>query len=270
MIKKALVGTAILASLGTLVFGSDVISYAKTWGSSMRDAVKSEVPIEFEVQRAREIIVNLEPDITKCMELIAEQQVDIEDLTQEIALKQKGVSSQKGAILTLRSDLASVETRFVYDGHTYTTEDVKRDLATRFERFKVAEDTLQREGQILRAREKALSANLEKLENMVAEKQNLEVQIEQLEARMKSVQAAATVSTLEIDNSQLTRAKKLIRQLNKRLDVKEKLLDSEGKFTGLIPVEAKQQEVPADIANQVDTYFGHNNQEVKVVNLDEI
>ncbi|HVV99147.1 MAG TPA: hypothetical protein VHB77_02335, partial [Planctomycetaceae bacterium] len=77
------------------------------------------------------------------------------------------------------------------------------------------------------------------------------------EARMKTLQAAETASHVNIDDSQLARAKKLIRDLNKQLDVKERMLDAEGKITGLIPVETAT-EVPADLSEQIDTYFEHN------------
>src|SRR5436305_856811 len=54
--KKALFGVAAAAVLSTLVFGRDALSYVKTFGCSARDAIKSEVPIEFEIQRARDMV----------------------------------------------------------------------------------------------------------------------------------------------------------------------------------------------------------------------
>ena len=271
MIKKALIGTVVLATLGTFVFGRDVISYAKTWASSARNAVKREVPVEFEVQRAREMIEELVPDIRNCMHTIAEQQVEIEDLNRQVAAREEGLADQELAIRTLRNDLDGGSQKLVYHGRTYTVSDVKRDLSTRFSRFKIAKDTLNREQQILRAKADAVAANEKKLENLLVEKQNLAVQIEQLEARMKSIQAVETVSKLEIDNSQLSRAKKLIRDLNKQLDVREKMLDAEGKFAGLIPVETSSKNADVDIAKKVDEYFQLNDAEeteTQVVNLD--
>jgi hypothetical protein len=47
----------------------------------------------------------------------------------------------------------------------------------------------------------------------------------------------------------------LIDDLNKQLDVKQRVLDSEAKFTGLIPVEKATPAVPADLSQQIDTYF---------------
>ncbi|MCA9014316.1 MAG: hypothetical protein KDA77_03195 [Planctomycetaceae bacterium] len=252
--KKFVIGAAVLATLGTFVFGRDVVSYMKTAGNSVRQAVKAEVPVDFEVERARKMVEDLVPDIRRCMHVIAEQQVDVEALQNEIHESELAMKQQKEAMFTLRSDLESNETEFVYASRTYSKDEVRNDLAQRFDRFKVATDTLKRNQQILKAREKALDANREKLENMLSAKMDMEVQIEQLEARLKSVQAAETVSNLEIDNSQLTRAKSLIKDLNKQLDVKEKLLDSEGKFTGLIPVDTQVEE-KRDVVKQMDEYF---------------
>ena len=44
-LKKSLIGAAVLVALGTFVFGRDALSYATTWGGTVRDAVKSEVPL---------------------------------------------------------------------------------------------------------------------------------------------------------------------------------------------------------------------------------
>lgn len=254
MLKKSLIGAGIALTLGAFVFGKDVFSYARTAGSSVRNAVKSEVPIEFEVQRAREMVENLVPDIRRCMHVIAEQQVDIEHLQREIARKDTELEQQKTAILALRQDLDSGDSTFVYASRTYTSDEVKRDLANRFGRYKVAKESLDRDSEILDARRQALAANEKRLDNMLASKQQLEVKVEQLEARLKTLQATQSVATIEFDDSQLVRAKKLIAELDKQLDVEQRLQDADGKFTELIPVDAEPP-VPADITGQIDSYF---------------
>ena len=255
MIKKAIMGAAVALVAGGFVFGHEMFSYARTWGSSVRKAVKAEVPLEFEIQRARELVENLVPDIRNCMHVIAEQQVDIENLHADIAARGGDMSQQKQAILALRTDLESGNTQFVYASRTYSSDQVRRDLATRFERFKGAEQLLARDRQILQAREDALKSNEEKLDQMLVSKGDLEVQIEQLEARMNAVQAKQSVATLEIDDSQLAQAKKLIRDLNKQLDVREKMLDAQGKFSGLIPVDTEPQIPVEDVTRKIDEYF---------------
>jgi len=254
MAKKVLIGVAAAAALGTLVFGRDAFSYARTFGCSARDAIKAEVPLEFEIQRARDMVGNLVPDIRKCMHVIAEEEVNVEHLSKEVARASTDLGKQKEEILALRS-YVDQEKPYQYASRTYSTNEIKRDLASRFERYKTAEATLASKRQILTAREKSVDAAREKLEGMLASKRDLEVQIENLDARLKTVHAAQTASSVILDDSQLARAKKLIADLNKQLDVAQKMLDADGKFTGLIPVDTTAQ-VPEDLSNQIDEYFG--------------
>ena len=256
MLKKALITSAVVLVAGTFVFGRDVWSYARTWGATVRDAVKREVPVEFQVERARDLVEKLVPDIRDCIHKIAEQQVDIEHRSREIAQRDEELGRQKQVILTLRSDLESGSGTFKYASRTYTETQVKRDLALRFERFKVAEESIGRDKQILAAREKTLRANEEKLDTLLASKKELEVQIEQLDARLKTVQAAQAASNLNFDDSRLARAKKLIGELNKQLDVQVKMLDAEGKFAELIPIETEPKPNVENVTEQIDAYFG--------------
>lgn len=256
MIKKAILGSAAFIAVGAFIFGRDLCSYAKTAGSTVREAVKREVPIEFEVDRARKMVERLIPEIRESMHVIAEQQVDVEHMSRDIDRKSAELLRQKEAMLTLKGHLEKGAATFQFASRTYTPVEVKYDLAQRFDRYKSADETLKRDREILKAREAALRANEKKLDGMLAAKQELEVQVEQLEARVKTVQAAESVSTLEIDDSELTRVKKLIRELNKQLDVKQKMLDTEGRFVGLIPVEATTAPVPVEnVTEEINAYF---------------
>jgi uncharacterized phage infection (PIP) family protein YhgE len=143
----------------------------------------------------------------------------------------------------------------VYASHQYSADQVRHDLELRFSKFQNADERMQRERNILEARKKALAANQEKLETLLATKQTLAVEIEQLEARHQTIQAAEAVQYVEIDDSQLNRAKTLITELNKQLDVKEKMLDVPQQFNGLIPVE-KEIADRQDVVTKIDSYFG--------------
>ncbi len=256
MLRKILLGAGIAVGLGTFVFGREAISYLRAGCRNVQNAVKAEVPVEFEIERARTLVDQLVPDIRQCMHVIAEQQVDIEHLTTALTRKEAELGKQKDAILALRDDLGSGKGSFTYASHKYSANDVKRDLATRFERFKAAEEILAADRQILTAREQTLVANREKLDGLMQAKKELEVKLEQLQARLHTVRAAEAVSQLAIDDSNLSHARKLIEDLNKQLDVKQRVLDAEVKFTGLIPVEKAAPTAPANLTEQIDAYFG--------------
>lgn len=256
MLKKLIIGSAAAAMVGGLIFGGELFSYVRAGAHSVRKAVKAEVPVEFEIARARSMVDQLIPDIRRCMHVIAEQQVEVEHLGQQIARRESEIGKQKEAMLALRNDLGTGRSTFIYASHSYSSNDVKRDLATRFERFKAAEEILAADQKILVARQQNLIANQDKLQGMMQAKKDLEVKLEQLQARVETIRAAETVSTLAIDDSNLSQARQLIDQLNRQLDVHQKVLDAEGQFTGLIPVEKSEDlAAPKDIEQQIDAYF---------------
>ncbi len=255
MCRTVVGGTLVALVAGVFFFGRDFKSYAQTAFGKARDAVKNEVPVEFEVERARDMVESLVEDVRECMHVIAEQQVDVEHMEADVARRSEALGVQKNEILARRAELATGRFEYVHAGTTYSQRDIERDLATRFERFKVAEKTLERDKQLLEARREALRANQEKLDHMLTAKQELEVQIDELEARVRTIAAAESVSELEIDDSRLSRAKSLIKELDKQLDVRERLLDADGRFTGLIPVDPGTAEDARELGSEIDEYF---------------
>jgi DNA repair exonuclease SbcCD ATPase subunit len=261
MLKTAIIGTGAALALGTLIFGRDVFSYGRAAWSATREAVRSEVPMEFQVQRAPTMVEQLVPAIHNTLKVIAEQQVDIEHLNQEIARRTDDMQQQKAQLLTLKQDLESGQATFRYASHVYTSDDVKRDLRHRFDRFKTAESLLDRDRHILTAREQALTAHEKMLDQMLEQKKELEAKVEQLDARLQTIRAEQTVSSPALDESALSNAKRLIAEVNKQLDVQEKLLDSEGKFVGLIPVETKSTVDFSNLSAEINGYFNKSTPE---------
>ena len=254
MVKKIALGTLAVAAVSTFVFGRDAISYLTTGADNVRDAVRSGVPVEFEIERARKGLQELTPEIRQSLHVIAEQEVDIDNLRKAIARQEEQLGEQEEAIMTLSADLKGGETNFVYARRTFDRKAVQKDLADRFSRFKVAEDAVERDRSSLTAKEQALAAMKSKLEKMLSERKDLEVEIDRLEARLRSVEAVETIAGLEIDDSELGRLRSLVTSINKNLDVRERMVDAESHFTGSIPVEQDQQ-VSEDIENEVAAYF---------------
>ena len=256
MVKKVIVSGIAVTLLGGLIFGREFTSYVYTGVHSVRDQVRSGVPLEFEIERARREVAQLLPEIKKSITIIAQQQVDVERLQKSIATRESGLASQEEAILSLSDDLKDDDKHFVYAGRRYTQHEVEKDLAERFNRFQVAEETLKREQELLTMKEQALQAHRETLEGMLSQRKGLEVELERLQARLSTIEARKQISGLEIDDSKLAQVRGLISEIDKRLDVEDAVLAAEGDFSGLIPVEqSAQKDSPENIAAKVDEYF---------------
>ncbi|MBA4016705.1 MAG: hypothetical protein C0483_05910 [Pirellula sp.] len=249
-----LVGSVLAAGALTIgVFGWNAWSYVKTSVTEVTGAIQDSVPVEFEIRRARTMLNDLIPEVHKNMVAIAQEEAALAKVSQEIATQEERREKDAGDIVRLKDDVASGKKTFQYAGKSYNVDSVKADLARRFERRKVADETLENLRKMHTARERSLTAARDKMTGMLAAKRQLEVEIEQLDSRLKMVEAARTTSSLCLDDGRLSRTRQLIDDLKSRLDVSEKLVAVEG-----LPVDEIQLDDAggADIVEQVTKYFG--------------
>ncbi|MEM9351438.1 MAG: hypothetical protein AAGA92_00330 [Planctomycetota bacterium] len=253
MFKKLFVtvlGTGVVAGM---LFGSSAMSYLGTSCERVSDAVEDSVPVEFQIDRARKMVRDLEPEIRRSMHVIAKEEVEVAEIQKRIAAREEKAAKAKGDIMKLQADLSTGDTRFRYAGHTYSADEVKKDLARRFERFKTSDATLASLRDMRDARQRNLDAARQKLTAMMSSQRQLEVEVENLDAQLKLVEVAEASSDLQFDNSRLARAKKLMSDIRTRLDVASKLANADTEFHDEIQLD---ETAPEDISDQVAEYFG--------------
>jgi phage shock protein A len=262
MFKKVLL-TGLIGGAGALALcGTAGWSYLRTGIHEARESVRSNVPIEWEIKRARQMINDLKPEIAKNMELVAREEVDVQRLAADINCRQQLLSKARQDILRLKGDLESGSVKFVYAGRKYTADQVRDDLANRFKQFQVHEKTTETHNQVLSAREKNLEAARQKLDQMLAAKRQLEIEVENLQARLTMVQVAHTASPVALDDSHLSHTKDLLDSIRTRIDVAEKMMANEGVLEGNIPLE---ETVSPKLLDEIADYFGQGHAEVEAL-----
>jgi hypothetical protein len=260
-VKWGVMGTVGLGLLGGIIFGRDVISYARSSAKGVRAVVKESVPIEFELRRARDLLDEIIPEMHANIRLISQEEVEVAALKGEISKGKEALTDEEGKIKVLRASLEQPKAEYSFAGRTYRRDEVKEDLATRFERFKESELVLASKVRLLDSREKSLTAAQQMLEKTRSQKRILENRIEALASQYRLVKATATGTQFQVDNSKLAQTQKLISEIQKRLDVAERVLANESKFVESIPVDKVDTVAETDLVAQVDEYFEtHNGQ----------
>jgi hypothetical protein len=252
MIKKGIVTLGVVGLLAALLLGRDCASYVTTSAERVKESVRGGVPIEFEIDRARKMVAQLLPDIRRNMHVIAKEEVEIERLQKEIDDRQEHLARDRTELMTLREDLSRGGSVYHYAGRKFTPDEVKADLARRFERYKTCDATMASLQEIQQARLRSLDAAREKLAGMMAAKRQLEVDVENLEARLKMVEVAQTTSDYHFDDSRLARVRQLVSDIRTRLGVAEKLANADVEFEGEIPLDDPETD---DIIDRVTEYF---------------
>jgi hypothetical protein len=252
-LKRGLIAAVAGVAVGSLVFGRDMISYVKSSAKWTRTAVKDSVPIEFELKRARDLLEDIIPEIHQNIRLIAQEEVEIAALKADIAKSDDAFGEEKQRITNLRNALDIQKASYVFGSQTYSREELKQDLAWRFDRFKEAEVVLASKRRMLDTRENGLHGAMQLLEKTRSQKRLLASKIESLEAQHRLVKAASIGSGIHVDNSKVAQTEKLIDNIKKRLDVAERILAHESHFVQTIPVDSVKE---VDLVSEIDAYFG--------------
>jgi chromosome segregation ATPase len=254
MLRRIGLGTAAVLIVLLFLFGRDTYSYLKTSLGWVKQEVRGSIPIRMELERARQMIADLKPEIMRNMTLIAREEVGIQNLEENLKRAEAELAQSKEEILKLVSDLRSGSDHFVYAGRSYSRSQVEKDLERRFQRHKTKEEAAKHLRQVIEARRTTLAAARDKLEAMLAAKSQLELDIEALESRLKMVEVASTRSDLNIDDSHLARTKELLAEIKSRIEVAAKLVNADEYYHEGIPVSA-DQESSENVLDEVTRYF---------------
>jgi len=252
-IKRGVIVAVSACIIGGFVFGKDVISYFRSSAKSVQDAVKRNVPTEFELRRARDMLEDIIPEMQANIRLIAQEEVEIAALKTDISQSETSITEERQRIQKIAGTLnGSHLTSYTVGDLHYSRDQVKEELARRFDLFKEAEVVLAGKHRLLDAREKSLQAAMQLLERTRSQKVLLAQKIEALESQHRLIQAAAVGSRIEIDNSKLARTEKLIDQIKKRLDVAERVLAHETRFVQPIAIDTISEK---ELLSEVGEYF---------------
>ncbi len=252
MLRKIFLAVGAVSLLSGLSLMTPLWSYGRCAANWMKQSASDAVPLEWEIKRARQMIGDLEPEIAKNAKQIAREKVELARLQRQA--KQCGESLEKtqSDIERLSADLRSGHTQYTYAGQTYTTAEVRDDLSTRFNRFKTRNETYGKLQQMVTAREASLRSAGKRMDAMLAAKSQLEVEIENLQARVSSLRVAQTASELNLDDSHLARTRDLLDDIASRLEVEEETATADTRVPGEINLDEPASE---DLLDAISSYL---------------
>ncbi len=256
IVKYGLVLGIGTVGVGGVLLGTDACSFFRSSFKSVRTAVRDQIPLEFELKRARDLLDEAGPEMRQNVRLIAEQEVEIAHAKADVRRAEQSLAEETQRVQKLRECLAgdTTKTRFTIGNFNYGREQLKTELARRFERFTEAEQALAEKKQLLEARERSVVAAMQALEAARAQRAHLEAQIENLEAKHRLAQAASSGSDahVRIDNDRLAQAEKLVAQIRKQLEVNERMLAHDARFTQPIPIDVVNEK---ELLEKLEAHF---------------
>ncbi len=250
--RRIVIGGVILLGISFLFLKTGIGSYVKSSTRMLETAVKDSIPVEFEIQRARDLLEDLIPEMHANLRLVASEEVDVANLEKEIDRQREAVAGERRKIQVLRDALKTQLTSYTFRGREYRRGELVDELARRFEHLKTAEMLLKGKSDLLRNRRRSLDAALQKLEKTRMARIELASQIEALEGQFRLIQAQSAGSEFHLDDSKLARTQHVIAELKKRLEVAQRVLAREAHFVEMIPIDPVSE---TELVEKVDTYL---------------
>jgi chromosome segregation ATPase len=258
--KRGALATLALAGASFLAFGTSAPSYMKTAFHNARHAVKGAVPIQFEIDRAKEEIANLEPAILNNREELARAEVDVEHLDREVAEVKANLAKEKAAMASIKESLDG-KVSLTGGRVQYTKDELTADLGRRLTHYRNVTKILADKEATLKARQQAVIGARAKLTEMAHQKRALATKVEEIQARLQAIEATQQKNEFNFDDSALARAKQSVSELEKRLEVKARVAEMEGHFSGsdLLPLT----EPGRDVLKEYEDEFGGRDTKAK-------
>jgi len=252
LIKWGALGLLAVGVLGFAVFGAHFPSYVGTGLHVASKAGKDRIPVEFELRRAESLIEGILPEIRACKRVIAEEEVAVEQLRDQIAGLSERQGREKSKILSLRNALAKEVPLLTVAGVPASRANVERDLERTFDVHRHEAELLESKHRLLESREKSLGAARHKLDVVRTEKARLETVVQNLHAKLREVQALEASAQFSLDTSNLARAKQVLSDCERRLAVAEKMIHQDA---AELPVAEFEMGDPRDLFAEIDRYF---------------
>ncbi|MHC4877301.1 MAG: hypothetical protein ACYTGL_12470 [Planctomycetota bacterium] len=264
--KKAFAGAAGLALVIGLLFGSNAIPFLRTAGDDVRQAANEAIPEEFKLRTARNMLDDkLEPQIREMKHVVAEAQIEVERLTAKLDKRASQLADLRTDLAERHDQYQSGDASVKIDNVSFSRDEIKSDMEQLFQEVKLNESTLESEQEVLAAKKSALKSNEEKIAELLAAREKLELQIQELEARVSAVEAKETIVKSEFDDSALNDIQNLLDSVEKKVDVREREMSLEGQSTHRIP---RASDKPADSVDEISAYLGRSDKNADVADAE--
>ncbi len=256
--RIGLLGTLGVGSAVAFLGGDRVKLYYESGKEAIVSAIDEAQGMDAKLRLIKTQINSLDDEERRLKRDAIENTVELEGLRRDIAAREDSIEKQAALLDRVSKLLADGSSQYAIAGRTYDRAVVERDATEKLAVYTVQKDTLQNLKDTLATKEKAqemASANVSRAAALRSELKGqvalLEAQLEKLRAKQNFVATVdQVVDTDQIDSS-LARAKEMIHDFSKKLEVKDRLLDEQLKGANSQPSLGISYDATTASANDV-------------------
>lgn len=242
-----------MAFLAVIVVGGIVLlrsSYGSLAMKRIHGIYNERVSPETKLDLIKEELAKIGKDMRKNIGAVAEETVAVDNLREDVEVCQKNLDTQFERIVNMKKDVDAGEKVVMKNGRTVSVVQLQEKMSRAWESYKTSEDTLKSK-HLLAAHEKALDAGRERLGAMKEKREQLEVQVAQLEAELKNVRLAQTRSDFNFDDSRIGDIQRSLGEVRNWVKAERVKVELEGKYTDT-PAAEEKKVATADVMKEIE------------------
>jgi chromosome segregation ATPase len=224
MIKKLVVYTIIGVVAWNAVKNTKFGSRVRTEIAGMKKAYEDATPPEKDIARIKADIKLLDVEIQKLIKPLAAENVHVQQLREQIGETQAKQSQAKELLQARAAAIKNATEQVTFGDKTLPVGVAKAELADGVKRYTATQKSLDALEATLAARERIRDTLEKQLEALKAQKVELAVAVEALDAEVALLKLQQTESRHQTDGTHLARVKESIRELKTKVAVQREEL----------------------------------------------
>jgi chromosome segregation ATPase len=217
MLKKLIIAAvAVVAGLAILN-----LSLVKVWWKDCCHSAKSLVPPEVQLKQLNNEIGNIDKDIKKNIGRLAAMEVDVKHLEQQVKGDRVQLGELKSDMTAMQKSLEDRSGRVAFHGDKVNASDLTRKLDRTVTQYTSLKEKIKVQEKLLEEKTRTLEAAHARLTEMFNEKEKLTLLSARLAGHIEATKMKTMGTSIEFDDSAITRCHEIAKDIETRLDVAE-------------------------------------------------
>jgi hypothetical protein len=245
MIKKLILAAVALGFLGA-VYAIDPGGHVSTLTSYVKEWFKP--GLDYQIRRAEELLTRLGPAIEEDQEKLAREKVELRKLEDTLAKEKVAIAKKHERLVALRSQFGKGE-QFV------SVNPAKRnELARELSQLKIMDRKYEVSQKILDARKQRYEALRDKITQMVASKETMQLRLDEMKAELEAVRMnEAYAGHYSVDDGEFKAVEDLLDNIQTEVDVRKEVAEMRNPSNTESPTSAPV--VDDTVLDEVDAYL---------------
>jgi len=231
MCRKVLIAAVAVVVGLFVVKKTELGGLMNVWWKDARASLERQVPPEVQIKQLKDEIEQIDKDTLKNLSRLAKQEADYELLQNKVAALRSTQEERKTDIRAMMEKLREPRTeRISYNGRKYRPSELTRRLASTVSLYEGKKEQVKGVEDLLQSKKRTLEVSRQRIDEISGQKDQLTALVARLETQVEVLKLNQTESTVQLDDSHLSRCKELVHKIERKLTEETKLVELQAEY----------------------------------------